>query len=124
MSFLYFLVLFCFYTAQLSVVAGALNSGWRWFFLPLGAPDVMSFPLALGLVLMLGIVLTLTAPRAQKDAKPATPKPVGVQSAAEIEQLESDIETAELARFINHMATRTLIVLLLWWVAYVAHLHI
>lgn len=65
----------------------------------------MTFPLALGLVLMLGIVFTVT------------------QAAPQGKQ-EWDLEPSELARVITHVVTRTAVVLLLWWVAYVAHLHV
>lgn len=42
--------------ANVLIAAGALQAMWEWFLVPVGAPDVMSYPLAMGVLLVAVLV--------------------------------------------------------------------
>lgn len=88
------------------LVAGALMSTWGWFFVPAGAPDVMTYPMALGVLLTTWLL--------QSGFSMSI-----FDSARSIE----DFEISAL-RYFSSRCARFGITLLLWSVAYLVHLFV
>lgn len=65
-----------FYCAIVLAAAGAIHSIWNWFLIPLGAPDVMSYQSAVGIVLMIHVLKALLESNDKNENK-TSPKAEG-----------------------------------------------
>jgi hypothetical protein len=90
---------------NLLVGAGAMQAMWGWFLVPIGAPDVMTYPLALG------VLLTLLVPGALSVH--------GGGGGGEKEDVETFVLRFLIAAFGGVLTT-----MLIWGVAYLVHLFV